>query len=457
MSAMSRKDAMSESRPARLSFPLAEPKEEPAVPGGERPGPERTPLDEYNQLNDLRSSLGRLSRLMLAGGSLVQLLDMMEQMLGNPVAVVGSGGACWRSAGVREGEAAQIAEAAAACAGRESCRAGSGALVPAGAHRMYIHWVAGGAGAQTAVALLERSRPLLPLDTLSLARMSAFVELEMANIEAVREVEGKYLELFLQDWLAGKIVSERDWKLRAEVCGCELGVTKPLQAVVVGSARAAAEPERSAELARALLAERYALGGGLLAVPFERELVLIVPEEEPAMGGEAAEGEDASGLRQWLGKLKPLLGLDDLRLFAGKAAARPEQLPASLAQARRAKRVADICGLADDVVTYDRLGVYALLYLIPDGEEREQFLRRYALPLRQADRKGGGRLTETLEMFFRCNGNIKLTSEKLYAHYNTVVYRLDKIQTLLGVSLDDPEDRLQLQLSLKLGQIAPEV
>lgn len=93
--------------------------------------------------------------------------------------------------------------------------------------------------------------------------------------------------------------------------------------------------------------------------------------------------------------------------------------------------------------------------MIPGGEEREQFLRRYMAPLQQADRKGGGRLAETLEMFFKCNGNIKLTSEKLYAHYNTIVYRLDKIQNILGVSLDDPEDRLQLQLSLKLGQISP--
>jgi purine catabolism regulator len=93
--------------------------------------------------------------------------------------------------------------------------------------------------------------------------------------------------------------------------------------------------------------------------------------------------------------------------------------------------------------------------LIPDGEERAQFLKRYVQPLWQADCKGGGRLSETLEMFFRCNGNIKLTSERLFAHYNTVVYRLEKIQHILGISLDDPEDRLQLQLALKLGQIDP--
>jgi purine catabolism regulator len=60
---------------------------------------------------------------------------------------------------------------------------------------------------------------------------------------------------------------------------------------------------------------------------------------------------------------------------------------------------------------------------------------------------------ETLEMFYLCNRNIKLTSEKLFAHYNTVVYRLDKIQTILGISLDDPEDRLQLHLAMKLYKL----
>jgi PucR family transcriptional regulator, purine catabolism regulatory protein len=93
----------------------------------------------------------------------------------------------------------------------------------------------------------------------------------------------------------------------------------------------------------------------------------------------------------------------------------------SWAQAKRARQVAEVCGLPGEIVSYDRLGVYSLLYLIPSGEEREQFLSRFAVPLQQADRKGGGRLVETLEMFFRCNGNIKLTSEKLYAHYNTIV------------------------------------
>jgi purine catabolism regulator len=154
-------------------------------------------------------------------------------------------------------------------------------------------------------------------------------------------------------------------------------------------------------------------------------------------------------------ELRILLGDRELMLFAGRITERADGLQGSWAQAKRARQVAEVCRLTGEVVAYDRLGVYSLLYLIPSGEEREQFLSRFAMPLQQADRKGGGRLMETLEMFFQCNGNIKLTSEKLYAHYNTIVYRLEKVQSILGVSLDDPEDRLQLHLALKLGQITP--
>ncbi len=38
----------------------------------------------------------------------------------------------------------------------------------------------------------------------------------------------------------------------------------------------------------------------------------------------------------------------------------------------------------------------------------------------------------------------------MYTHYNTIVYRLDKIKTLLGVTFDDADARLQIQLGLKI-------
>jgi len=456
VSAMSRKDAKPEVRAARIGFPIIGLKDESAAVGGtERFEPDREVSYEYGQLTELKTAIGRVSRLLLNGGSLEQALDVMEEELGNPVAVVRSGRGTWRSAGLREPTwAPRLADAEARVTG-ESGRAGTACFIGEMPEpRTYLYWIPGSREHRTAIALFERNRAISPLDTLTVERMSAFVSMEMANIEAVREVEGKYLERFLQDWLSGKIVSERDWSLRAEVCGCELRAAKPVYAAVAGLPECESAEARLAELARRLRSESRGAAGDLLAVNYSGELVLIVADAD-GEGQDSQEAARDTSLGRLLAELRTTLGMPELRLFAGRPADSPDQLPVSLSQARRTKQAAEVCGLAGDALTYDKLGVYSLLYLIPGGEERERFLRRYMAPLQQADRKGGGRLAETLDMFFQCNGNIKLTSEKLYAHYNTVVYRLDKIQSILGVSLDDPEDRLQLQLSLKLGRISP--
>lgn len=417
---------------------------------------ERLLAQETFQLSDLQNRMQSMTRLLLEGGGLYSFLDALEEMLGNPVAILQQQDKSWLSASLRDADSMEtwpILHALVttqtdhdACYGfstlHNSCRA-------------YASPIPSRTMKHARLVLLERDKDIAPIDALSIDRLSALVGLEMANVDAVREVEGKYLDQFLQDWLAGKIVSDADWKLRADVCGCTIPEGSRICAVLVGWREQEPTLDKLKEITRRLRAERLRSVEGLLAAPFGNDLALVL------MLGKAAIGEDQAvhGLEQLLGRLLPelrsMLGNRELKLYAGKVVDRYDGLHGSWSQASRARQVAGVCGLPGEVVAYDRLGVYSLLYLIPLGEEREQFLTRFAAPLQQADRKGGGRLVETLEMFFRCNGNIKLTSEKLFAHYNTIVYRLEKIQAILGVSLDDPEDRLQLHLALKLGQITP--
>lgn len=413
---------------------------------------------EAAQLAELQNRIQSMSRLLLEGSGLYGLLDALETTLGNPVAIVREPDKPWLSEGLRTADSMEAWPVVQALSFRQAGRGLSdgGFATLQNGYRAYVCPIPTRRAREACLVLLERNREISPLDMLSVERLSALIGMELANMEAVREVEGKYLDQFLQDWLSGRIVSEHDWKLRAEVCGCTLPEQTPLCAVLVGlGERAEQTPDKLRELARRLRSERLRSLDAWMAAPIGGDLTLIVPVPETVRLDYQAESSASGILQRLLAELRTLLGDQELRLFAGRVADRPERLPASLSQARRARQVAEVCGLAGDTVTYDRLGVYSLLYLIPSSEEREQFLLRFSAPLQQADRKGGGRLVETLEMFFRCNGNIKLTSEKLFAHYNTVVYRLDKIQSILGVSLDDPEDRLQLQLSLKLGQITP--
>jgi len=417
---------------------------------------ERVLAQETSQLAVLQSRIQGMTRLLLDGSGLYAFLDAMEEMLDNPVAVVREQDKPWLSLSLREGEPAETWPLLQALTFRQLGRGVSdGFMLLQNARRVYVSPIPTRKMKQACLVLLERSRDITPLDALSVDRLSSLAGLEMANVEAVREVEGKYLEQFMQDWLSGKIVSEMDWKLRADVCGCTIPEDKPMCAAMVVWGQNGPSADKLREFARRLRTDKLTALDGLLAAPVGGDLALVLSVETDREEIEASEQRLAKLLGKLHGELCAILGDGELKLYAGKIAGSPAALPGSWAQAKRARQVAEVCGLRSDVVPYDRLGVYALLYLIPSGEERGQFLKRYAIPLQQADRKGGGRLVETLDMFFRCNGNIKLTSEKLYAHYNTIVYRLEKIQSILGVSLDDPDDRLQLHLALKLGQITP--
>jgi hypothetical protein len=59
----------------------------------------------------------------------------------------------------------------------------------------------------------------------------------------------------------------------------------------------------------------------------------------------------------------------------------------------------------------------------------------------------------TLEAYLDSNSSTKVTAQILFTHYNTVTYRIEKIQSLLGVDIEDSNIRLQLQIALKLDQL----
>jgi purine catabolism regulator len=416
----------------------------------------RVGMQESLQLADLQNRMEGLTRLLLEGRGLYVFLDALEVILGHPIAIVRVSSRPWLSKSLRNEENTELGVV---LQGFHDQLFGetnvSGFKLLQGMCRIYIKPIPMQVVKQAFIVLLEYKREILSIDVLSVERLAPLVGLELATVEALSVMEGRYLDPFLQDWLSNKIISPMDWKLRAEVCGYSIPESSQVCAVLV-ECFLSERRENLKEIIIRIRSERLHSVDGLLATTIGDDLALILPISTLSHE-ESGEALFNSTLSRLLKELRILLSDSKLKLYVGRTIEGFQGVAGSWAQAKRARYVARQCGLTGEIVTYDQLGVYSLLYMIPVGEEREQFLRRFTIPLQKADRKGGGRLVETLEMFFLCNGNIKLTSERLNAHYNTVVYRLDKIQTLLDISLDDPEDRLQLQLALKLGQISPSV
>lgn len=107
----------------------------------------------------------------------------------------------------------------------------------------------------------------------------------------------------------------------------------------------------------------------------------------------------------------------------------------------------------DKIIHYDNLGIFRLLCMEHQESEIRRFYKETIESLRQYDEQKDGELINTLRMYFECGGNLKKVSEKMYIHYNTILYRINKIQQITNLDLSNPNDRLNLEVSLKIMSI----
>lgn len=80
-------------------------------------------------------------------------------------------------------------------------------------------------------------------------------------------------------------------------------------------------------------------------------------------------------------------------------------------------------------------------------EETRDFIRKKLGILEQYDRTHESHLLETLEMLVQKNGSRKQAAEALFLHRNTMAHRLNKIEEILNLRLDDAEQFTQLHFA----------
>lgn len=120
-----------------------------------------------------------------------------------------------------------------------------------------------------------------------------------------------------------------------------------------------------------------------------------------------------------------------------------------------AKRCIQNKGLNDksEYMHFDDLGIYRIFHLEEMEDELNQFYRDTLEPLVIYDRDKGSELVKTLQAYFQCGGNFKKISEEMFTHYNTIVYRMQRIKDITGMNLENPNERLNLQVAFKIFEM----
>jgi purine catabolism regulator len=301
------------------------------------------------------------------------------------------------------------------------------------------------------IAAFCRSRRLGDEDLQALERAATAAALVVTRELAVAAVEGKYRSDFLRDVLLGRAGEPPQVARHAAGLGWDLD--RPLVVLVL-------EPDddpsdtRGPGTSTALrpLVERQATALGVAVSSRDpRAAVAGYSTEAVALVGVPGDGDVARLVRDLVASVRGEGGggrrpfsLGVSRVCSGVA-----DIAHGYEQARTAVRVGRQVSGPASVSHFNGLGVYRLLSLVQDPAELRAFAAETLKEL-AGEGEEAEDLRRTLEALLDTNLNVAETARRLHFHYNTLRYRITKLERLLGPFTEDATLRLNLALALRV-------
>ncbi|GAC1628359.1 MAG: hypothetical protein NVS4B11_26250 [Ktedonobacteraceae bacterium] len=105
------------------------------------------------------------------------------------------------------------------------------------------------------------------------------------------------------------------------------------------------------------------------------------------------------------------------------------------------------------VTHFNDLGVYRYLYKIARMDDLRDVYQDQIALIASYDHRKNTDLLDTLEVYLECAGNLTKTSERLFVHRNTLIQRLDRLQSLCEIDLQERGNWLTLQIAIKVYKL----
>jgi len=408
-----------------------------------------------------------ISTIVLAGGGLTEIAEELSRLLGCQLLISTPDGRVLADAGEPEHRSALVDAGLLDPSGRllvERLRLG---IQQPGLARPEADWpadsvamiaiVAGGVDHGRIVAY-RHAGPLFAGAVQGLERAAIVAALTITKELAVAAVESKFRGDYLRDVLTGLLPVDVQvvqhcrslgWRIDEPllVVVAELDPEVPGAAPVDGphglTLRSQHERFSSAWLQVMRNRDRSAP-----VVGFSSEVVALLPvrgADPAALVAEvtaAVAGDRGGGRRSFCAGVSRLVTDPTSR----------DGIAAGYGQARRAVAVGRRVHGAGSVSHFDSLGVHRLLSLVPDPAELTSFAGEVLGEL-AADTAEAADLRSTLQTLLDTNLNVAETARLLHFHYNTLRYRIGKLERLVGPFSTDANLRLDVALALQVVQM----
>jgi PucR family transcriptional regulator, purine catabolism regulatory protein len=329
---------------------------------------------------------------------------------------------------------------------------------PLGAGQVRTLRVAAG-GEDLARVVCCRTDEVIPEgDVHALERAAAVAALLITREEAVTAVENKYQGDFLRDLFLRRAGDDQYVEEHADAFGWDL--RRPVTVVV-----AELDPPQPGEDASGTQRRRWqdrfsaawrqvtaTLDQGVPSVDFSSEVVTLLPvaddDDDPWPGHDAVRRVVSAVAGDKGGGRRPF------SVGVSRVARSLAELPEAYAQARRTVQVGRRIHGGGSTTFFDQLGVHRLIALVPDVEELRAFARDVLGTVAEPT-PAAADLRATLRILLDTNFNVAEAARLQFFHYNTMRYRVGKLERLLGPLSSDPHLRLDVAVALRVLEIAP--
>jgi purine catabolism regulator len=284
-----------------------------------------------------------------------------------------------------------------------------------------------------------------------LERAATVAALAVTKGLAVAAVEDKYRADFLRDLVTGRLDDVSEAVPHARSLGWD--VDRPM-VVAVAELDPGQVPASLSGLELRPVQERFATAWQTVlrsrdpkapVASFHTEVVVVLGAGDGNLEALMADLDRQVAGDRGGGRLSFSLGMS-------RVANGPAELARAYEQARTSVRIGRRLQGSGARSTFDQLGAYRLLALVPDSGELRGYVADVLGEL-HGETADAADLRHTLEVLLDANGNVAETARRLHFHYNTLRYRIEKLERLVGPFTTNAALRLDLSLALRVRQM----
>ncbi len=303
--------------------------------------------------------------------------------------------------------------------------------------------------------LISSDEDLGPIDRALVDAATTGVALAFAKVRAAVEVEERLRGEAAADLLSGTYASEEAIAARAARLGYDLAEPRDLLVLDVAEADGGADVGRQGvEAASAHDRQRRYLDvvRERLAVRAPRSLAVLHGGSIVVLAGatRASELDLRELARELQAAIGEVAGAGLVTVAIADRCTRPDDHSPAFHLARESIELMLKLGRGGAIVATSELGPYGLLLRASSRDDLEAFARRTLRPLLEHDRGHGSDLLRTLRVYLEEDRVQRRAATRCFVHVNTIVYRVRRIEELLGVDLGDPTTVFDITLALRI-------